>query len=94
MAAVTVRIPTPLRSYTAGKDAVSVQGSNVGEVLDALEGAHPGLKDKLCDDQGRVRRFVNIFANDEDIRFLEDLRTPVDEGDEVSIVPAIAGGGR
>jgi sulfur-carrier protein len=61
-------------------------------VIDALDGEHPGLKDKLCDDSGRVRRFVNIFANDEDIRFLEDLATPLDDGDEVSIVPAIAGG--
>jgi sulfur-carrier protein len=92
MALVKVRIPTPLRTFTAGQDAVAVEGSTVGEVIDALEGAHPGLKDKLCDDSGRVRRFVNIFANDEDIRFLEDLATPVDDGDEVSIVPAIAGG--
>lgn len=92
MAEVTVRIPTPLRTFTGGQDAVHVAGANIGEVIDALEGAHPGLKEKLCDDSGKVRRFVNIFANDEDIRFLEDLATPVDDGDEVSIVPAIAGG--
>ena len=89
---ITVRIPTPLRTFTAGRDAVVVAGTTIGEVLDNLEGAHPGLKSKLCDDNGRVRRFVNIFANDEDIRFLQNLDTPVKDTDEVSIVPAIAGG--
>jgi molybdopterin synthase sulfur carrier subunit len=89
---VSVRIPTPLRSFTAGKEVVLASGTTVGEVLENLDSAHPGLKDKLCDERGRVRRFVNIYANDEDIRFLEELDTPLDEGDEVSIVPAIAGG--
>lgn len=89
---VTILIPTPLRSYTAGKDAVLVDGATVGEAIDSLEASHPGIKTKLCDDNGRVRRFVNIFANDEDIRFLEDLSTTLGDGDQVSIVPAIAGG--
>jgi molybdopterin synthase sulfur carrier subunit len=89
---ITVRIPTPLRNLTAGNDTVEVAGATIGEVLDHLESAHPGLKSKICDDSGRVRRFINIYANDEDIRFLEDLGTEVADGDEVSIVPAIAGG--
>lgn len=88
---VTVRIPTPLRTLTGGSDEVSVEGATVGAVIDALESAHPGIKERLCDDKG-VRRFVNIFANDEDIRFLENLDTAVKAGDSVSIVPAIAGG--
>lgn len=91
---VKVRIPTPLRTLTAGNDIVSVEAATVGEALDALETAHPGIKSKLCDESGRVRRFVNIFANDEDIRFLDDLGTAVSPGDELSIVPAIAGGSR
>ena len=89
---VLVRIPTPLRSLTAGLDSVKVGGSTVGEVLKNLDLDHPGLRDKLCDDRGRVRRFVNIYANKEDIRFLDELNTSVSEGDELSIVPAIAGG--
>jgi molybdopterin synthase sulfur carrier subunit len=71
---------------------VQTAGSNVGEVLEHLEQAFPGLKERICDDAGNVRRFVNIFVNDEDIRFLEDKSTPVKETDEISIVPAIAGG--
>jgi molybdopterin synthase sulfur carrier subunit len=71
---------------------VVTNGATVGEILDALESSHPGLKAKLCDDSGKVRRFVNIYANDEDIRFLDSLDTPLSDGDEVSIVPAIAGG--
>jgi len=88
---VTVRIPTPLRSLTDGQDEVSVAGATVGEVIEALETKHPGLKDRLLDEKG-VRRFVNIYANDEDIRFLDNLETIVKEGDSISIVPAIAGG--
>lgn len=90
--AVTIRIPTPLRTLTSGKDTVEVDGSTVGQALDALEGAHPGFKSKICDDAGNVRRFVNVYANDEDIRFLDDLATEIADGDELSIVPAIAGG--
>ena len=88
----TVRIPTPLRKLTEGKEEVSAQGATIGEVLADLEANYPGIKARICDDDGKVRRFVNIFANDEDIRFLKNLDTPVAETDEVSIVPAIAGG--
>ena len=88
----TVRIPTPLRKLTNGLEEVKISGNTVGELIAALEAQHPGIKERICDDQGKVRRFVNIFANDEDIRFLQNLDTPVKETDEVSIVPAIAGG--
>jgi sulfur-carrier protein len=88
----TVRIPTPLRKLTEGKEEVTAAGATVGEVITSLEQSYPGIKARICDDNGQVRRFVNIFANDEDIRFLQNLETPVADGDEVSIVPAIAGG--
>lgn len=88
----SVRIPTPLRKLTNELEVVQASGSNVGEILVSLDQAFPGLKDRICDENGDVRRFVNIFVNDEDIRFLEDKATPVKENDEISIVPAIAGG--
>ena len=88
---ITVRIPTPLRTLTGGADEVAIEGATVGELIDNLEKKHPGLKERLCDDKG-VRRFVNIYANEEDIRFLDNLATKLKEGDSVSIVPAIAGG--
>ena len=88
----TVRIPTPLRKLTDGNEEVSVAGSTVGEILNALDEKHPGMKGRIFDDAGKIKRFVNIFANDEDIRFLQNLDTPVKDDDEVSIVPAIAGG--
>ena len=88
----SVRIPTPLRKLTNDLEVVSAAGANVGELLDNLDKAFPGLRERICDEQGNVRRFVNIFVNDEDIRFLEDRATPVKDTDEVSIVPAIAGG--
>ncbi len=88
----TVRIPTPLRKLTGGAEEVSATGATIGEIIANLEANHPGIKARICDDSGEVRRFVNIFANDEDIRFLKNLDTPVGENDEVSIVPAIAGG--
>lgn len=88
----TVRIPTPLRKYTDGKDEVTIAGDNVASLLENLETAHPGIKERICDDSGAVRRFVNVFVADEDIRFLDNLETAVKDGDEVSIVPAIAGG--
>jgi len=91
MPAVTVRIPTPLRTLTGGKDEVHAQGGTVGEVIDSLEASYPGIRARLCDDKG-VRRFVNIYANEEDIRFLDNLETQLSDGDSVSIVPAIAGG--
>jgi molybdopterin synthase sulfur carrier subunit len=88
----TVRIPTPLRKLTNGKEEVSAAGANVGALITDLERQFPGLKERICDDAGQVRRFVNIFQNDEDIRFLQNLDTPVKDSDEISIVPAIAGG--
>jgi molybdopterin synthase sulfur carrier subunit len=88
----TVRIPTPLRKLTQGLEEVSASGATIGAVITDLEAQYPGLKERLCDDKGQVRRFVNIFANDEDIRFLQNLETPVKDADEISIVPAIAGG--
>ena len=88
----TVRIPTPLRKLTNDLEVVSAAGANVGEVLDNLDKAFPGLRERICDEKGDVRRFVNIFVNDEDIRFLEERATPVKDTDELSIVPAIAGG--
>jgi len=88
----TVRIPTPLRKLTQGKEEVAAAGATVGDVITDLDKNYPGIKDRICDDSGAVKRFVNIFANDEDIRFLQNLETPVKDTDEVSIVPAIAGG--
>jgi molybdopterin synthase sulfur carrier subunit len=89
---VSVRIPTPLRKLTQNQELVDGQGDTIREILDNLEKNYPGLKERVCDEQGSVRRFVNIFVNDEDIRFLQDTATVVKSGDEVSIVPAIAGG--
>ena len=92
---ISVRIPTPLRKFTGGAESVtadSASGATVAAVIEDIEGRHPGLKERICDDAGQVRRFVNIFANDEDIRFLKNLDTPVKDSDEISIVPAIAGG--
>jgi molybdopterin converting factor small subunit len=88
----TVRIPTPLRKLTQGSEEVAASGKNVGELIADLEKKFPGIKERICDDAGQVRRFVNIFVRDEDIRFLQNLATPVTDADEVSIVPAIAGG--
>ena len=89
--AVTVRIPTPLRSLTKGEEAVSAEGNTVRAVIDNLEGAHPGLKERLLDEKG-IRRFVNLYLGDEDVRFLDGLDTKLESGDEISIIPAIAGG--
>ena len=88
----TVRIPPPLRKYTAGAEDVSIEAGTVRELLDGLEAAHPGIKERICDAEGAVRRFVNVFVADEDIRFLDELDTAVKATDEVSIIPAIAGG--
>lgn len=89
---VHVRIPTPLRRFTGGAEEVSVSGATVAALVEDLERNHPGLKERICDDEGKVRRFVNIFVNGDDIRFLNNLDTTIKDGDEVSIVPAIAGG--
>jgi molybdopterin synthase sulfur carrier subunit len=87
-----VRIPTPLRKLTAEKEVVEATGSTIAEILTSLETSYPGFSERICDEQGNVRRFVNIFVNDEDIRFLEEQKTQVKDTDEISIVPAIAGG--
>lgn len=90
--AVQIKIPASLRKFVGGNDVVAVEGANVREVLDQLDSGHPGIKAKLCDDSGNVRRFINIYANSEDIRFLDNLDTALGDGAEVQIVPAIAGG--
>jgi molybdopterin synthase sulfur carrier subunit len=89
---VKVRIPTQLRTLTGGAGEVSVEGSTVGEVLKALDAAHEGFADRLFDDSGELRRFVNVFLADEDVRFLDGLASPVADGQTLSIVPAVAGG--
>jgi molybdopterin converting factor small subunit len=88
----TVRIPTQLRTLSAGEAEVDVDGSTVGEVLKALEAAHPGFSARLFDETGTLRRFVNVFVADEDVRFADGLETPVEPGQTVSIIPAVAGG--
>ncbi len=90
--AVTVRIPTTLRPMAGGQSTVEVDGSTVGDVLKSLDAAHPGFADRLLDEQGALRRFVNVFVADDDIRFLQGLDTPVPDGETVSILPAVAGG--
>ena len=87
-----VRVPTPLRKLTGGADAVEAEGATVAALVSDLDRRYPGMKDRICDETGKVRRFVNIFVNGEDIRFLQHLDTAVKAGDELSIVPAIAGG--
>ncbi len=90
--AITVRIPTPLQKLTGDRAEVTGSGGTVQELLQDLERQYPGFRERLCDPQGKLRRFVNIYVNEEDIRFLKQEATPVKEGDEVSIIPAIAGG--
>ncbi len=89
---VSVRIPTQLRTLTGGAGEVQVEGSTVGEALEALDAAHAGFAERLFDEDGALRRFVNVFLADEDVRFLEGLATPVADGQTLSIVPAVAGG--
>jgi molybdopterin synthase sulfur carrier subunit len=89
---ILVRIPTPLRRLTGGQGEVTAEGRTVQELLDALERQFPGVKERLYDENGQLRRFVNIYINDEDIRFAQGLETALKKGDELSIVPAIAGG--
>jgi molybdopterin synthase sulfur carrier subunit len=89
---LTIRIPTQLRTFTGGAGEVQVEAASVGDALKALDAAHPGLADRLFDDSGQLRRFVNVFLADEDVRFLEGLATPIVEGQTLSIVPAVAGG--
>lgn len=87
-----VRIPTPLRRVTNGDDKASVDGENLSEIINDLESQYPGIKERLCDENEELRHFVNIYINGEDVRFLDGLQTNVSEGDEISIVPAVAGG--
>ena len=89
---VLVRIPTPLRRMTGGKDKVEVESSTLSEMVDTLESEYPGFKERLVDENGELRYFVNIYVNGEDVRFLQGLETVTSTGDEVSIVPAVAGG--
>jgi sulfur-carrier protein len=90
--AVEVRIPTILRKHTGGAKAVEAKGATVGEILDYLEEQHPGLRTAILTDTGEIHRFINMYLNDEDIRFLGSLETPVADGDVLSILPAVAGG--
>jgi molybdopterin synthase sulfur carrier subunit len=88
----SVLIPTPLRKLTNDLDLVQADGATIAEVFANLEKAFPGIQERICDDKGCIRRFVNVFVNGEDVRFLEETATPVQSNDEISIVPAIAGG--
>ncbi len=90
--AVKVRIPTPLRKITNGSDEVVAEGANISEVIEDLEKNYPGIKERICEESGELRRFVNLYLNDEDIRFKENLETTLSDNDELSIIPAIAGG--
>ena len=91
---VIIRIPTPLRGFVAGKDQVSVEGSTVKEALDSLESQYPGIKSRLLDPAGEVRRFINLYVNETDVRSLQGLNSETKIGDALSIIPAIAGGAR
>ena len=90
--AITVRIPTPLRKLTNEQDIVEGSGGTLAEMIDGLETSYPGLKERLCDETGDLRRFVNVYVNGEDVRFADGIATRLNGGDEVSIVPAVAGG--
>jgi sulfur-carrier protein len=89
---VLVRIPTPLQKFTRNQSAVQAEGKTVQEVLASLEQSFPGVRERLCDEQGAIRKFVNLYLNDEDIRFIDGENTGVKDGDELAIIPAIAGG--
>ena len=89
---VMVRIPTPLRRLTNGQDKVSVDGNSLNDVITSLEADFPGIKARICDDQGEIRNFVNVYVNGEDVRFMDGLNTSTADGDEISVVPAVAGG--
>lgn len=89
---VLVRIPTPLRAITNGRGEIRVEANDVGEALERLDQEFAGIRGRLCEEDGTVRRFINVYVNEEDIRFMQGLTTPLKPGDEVSIVPAMAGG--
>ncbi|OGE24118.1 MAG: molybdopterin synthase sulfur carrier subunit [Candidatus Dadabacteria bacterium RIFCSPHIGHO2_12_FULL_53_21] len=88
----SVRIPTPLRKLTSDKDEVNISAATIAQLIDEMENRFPGIKSRLCDESGNVRRFINLYVNNEDIRFLNGKETALNEGDIVSIIPAIAGG--
>lgn len=87
-----VRIPTPLRKLTNDQESIEIESNTIGGAIEELEGKFPGIKERLVDEEGEIRRFVNVYVNEEDIRFLENQDTPLKEGDDISIIPAIAGG--
>ena len=87
-----IRIPTPLRKLTNNEEIVEVMATTIGGAITELQTRYPGIKERLVDEKGEVRRFVNVYVNEEDIRFLQNQETPIKEGDEISIIPAIAGG--
>ena len=89
---IQVRVPVQLRALTNGEEVVTASGASVLELIEDIDRRFPGIKDRICESDGKVRRFVNIFVNEEDIRFLENLQTRITDKDEVSIIPAIAGG--
>ncbi|NOX97216.1 MAG: MoaD/ThiS family protein [Nitrospirae bacterium] len=89
---IKVKIPTPLQKLTKNQAEVESEGKTVQELIDDLEKNYPGIKERICDEKGKVRRFINIYVNEEDVRFLKGDDTPVKDGDEISIIPAIAGG--
>ena len=90
--ATTVRIPTPLRRVTDGQDKVDAEGATLREIIDSMESQFPGIKARICDDDGNLRNFVNVFVNGEDVRFMDGVDSATADGDEISIVPAVAGG--
>ena len=94
MSGILVRIPTPLRRMTNGQDKVQIDAANLNEIIDRLESDYPGFKERLLDESGELRYFVNIYLNGEDVRFLQGTDTSTKSGDEISIVPAVAGGSR
>jgi sulfur-carrier protein len=89
---VLVKIPTPLRTLTQNKESVDGDGASLQQLVDGLDANYPGMKTRLCDETGALRRFINVYINGEDVRFLDGLQSPLKQGDEVSIVPAVAGG--
>lgn len=89
---IVVRIPTPLRRLTNGQDKVEVDSTTLDGVINAMNEQFPGIRNRICDDQGALRNFVNVYINGEDVRFLQGLETPTSSGDEISVVPAVAGG--
>lgn len=88
----TVRVPTPLQKLTKNQAKVKVSSTNIRELIEDLEKRFPGIKERICDETGKIRRFINIYVNEEDVRFLQQEETPLKDGDEISIIPAIAGG--